>query len=117
MPRGTASAPSQGSLVPLQAQLAGLQAQVACRIERQVALSGGIIQIEGIADARRVVSLRSELLLAQLEAAGDLQRADDAQEHRSRVGWQLPAERAAQLRRIEAVFDHHGGHAGAAVAA
>src|SRR6516225_7327609 len=96
-------------------QLPGLQARVQLSVERHIRPTCGIIDVERIAYTCGVVALERELLLAQLEGAGELERAHDAHEERPRIVGQAGGEGAPQLCEFEALRRDQRRHAGTAL--
>src|SRR5262245_24036508 len=94
-------------------ELPGLEPGVQLLIQRHVRVTYAIVDVERIAHAPGVIALERELLLAQLEGAGELERAHDAQEERPGVVREARAERAPQIAEIEARTCNHRCHAGA----
>src|SRR5262249_27499947 len=84
----------------------GEQARMELRIERHVCVAHRIIQIQRIAHSGGVIPLLCELLLAELEGAGELDGSHDADNDGPGIGGQALEERTAELGEVEVLLRH-----------
>src|SRR6185312_15389728 len=87
------------------------------RIQRLIALASRSMEIERVTRALGIVALRGELLLAQLEGAGDFECGHDPQKYGAGILRQFFAQLAPQSREVEFRAYDQRGHSRAALGA